>query len=86
MCGGIPVVLNLCVVDERNPCECPRRRTLACALLTCAGADLREHAVFALRNLLHGNAENQAFVDGIKPAGEWDEEGVLRDTPGAIRR
>lgn len=20
-CGGIPVVLNLCVVDDRNPCE-----------------------------------------------------------------
>jgi ataxin-10 len=22
-CGGIPVVMNLCVVDERNPCKCP---------------------------------------------------------------
>lgn len=22
-CGGIPVVMNLCVVDERNPCESP---------------------------------------------------------------
>jgi Spinocerebellar ataxia type 10 protein domain len=21
LCGGIPVVMNLCVVDERNPCE-----------------------------------------------------------------
>ena len=21
-CGGIPVLMNLCVVDERNPCEC----------------------------------------------------------------
>lgn len=21
VCGGIPVVLNLCVMDERNPCE-----------------------------------------------------------------
>lgn len=20
-CGGIPVVLNLCVIDDRNPCE-----------------------------------------------------------------
>ena len=23
-CGGIPVVMNLCVVDERNPCESPK--------------------------------------------------------------
>ena len=22
-CGGIPVVMNLCVVDERNPCKFP---------------------------------------------------------------
>ena len=21
VCGGIPVVMNLCVVDERNPCK-----------------------------------------------------------------
>ncbi|KAI0060979.1 hypothetical protein BV25DRAFT_1806517 [Artomyces pyxidatus] len=66
-CEGIPVVLNLCVVDERNPY-------------------LREHAIFALRNLLHANAENQAVVDAIKPMGTWGEDGVLRDTPGAVRR
>lgn len=24
LCGGIPVVLNLCVIDERNPCTCFR--------------------------------------------------------------
>jgi len=23
-CGGIPVVMNLCVVDERNPCKSPK--------------------------------------------------------------
>jgi len=47
-CGGIPVVMNLCVVDERNPY-------------------LREHAIFALHNLLEGNAENQRVVDEIRP-------------------
>ncbi|KAI0629173.1 spinocerebellar ataxia type 10 protein domain-containing protein [Trametes polyzona] len=60
LCGGIPVVMNLCVVDDYNPY-------------------LREHAIFALRNLLHKNAENQAVVDAIKPVGKWDEEKVLRD-------
>ncbi|KAI9511595.1 spinocerebellar ataxia type 10 protein domain-containing protein [Russula earlei] len=45
--GGIPVVLNLCVVDDRNPY-------------------LREHALFALRNLLHDNPENQAVVDTFR--------------------
>ena len=26
-CGGIPVVMNLCVVDERNPCKSPEPYT-----------------------------------------------------------
>ena len=28
--------------------------------------DLREHALFALRNLLHNNPENQAVVDTFR--------------------
>ncbi|KAI0272467.1 spinocerebellar ataxia type 10 protein domain-containing protein [Gloeopeniophorella convolvens] len=67
LCEGIPIVLNLCVIDERNPY-------------------LREHALFALRNLLQGNPENQAVVDAIKPMGTWDADGVLRGTSGAVRR
>ncbi|KAH9852057.1 spinocerebellar ataxia type 10 protein domain-containing protein [Lenzites betulinus] len=62
-CEGIPVVMNLCVVDDYNPY-------------------LREHAIFALRNILHDNRENQAVVDAIKPVGKWDEEKVLRDIRG----
>lgn len=42
-------------------------------------ADLREHAIFTLHNLLEGSAENQAVVDSIKPTGYWDEQGVLQD-------
>jgi len=48
--------------------------------------DLREHAIFALHNLLKDNAANQAVVDEIKPLGQWDENGILQDTPGAVRR
>ena len=51
-------------------------------LLRNPSIDLREHALFTLRNVLHGNAENQAIVDAIKPMGSWDENGILRDTPG----
>jgi len=47
ICGGIRVVLNLCVIDDRNPY-------------------LRENALFALRNLLHNNPENQAVVDTFR--------------------
>lgn len=43
---------------------------------------LREHALFALRNLLLGNEENQAVVEAIKPMGSWDKNGVLRDAIG----
>ncbi|KAF7309646.1 Ataxin-10-like protein [Mycena indigotica] len=66
-CGGIEVVMNLCVVDERNPY-------------------LREHAIFTLHNLLDGNAENQAVVDSIQPSGKWDDNGVLVDSAGAVRK
>ncbi|TFK89174.1 hypothetical protein K466DRAFT_487334 [Polyporus arcularius HHB13444] len=59
-CGGIPVVMNLCVVDDYNPY-------------------LREHAIFALRNILDGNLENQAVVDAIQPVGRWDENKVLQE-------
>ncbi|TCD71867.1 hypothetical protein EIP91_003210 [Steccherinum ochraceum] len=61
-CGGIPVVLNLCVVDDRNPY-------------------LREHALFALRNLLDQNPENQAMVNEIQPVREWDMDGQLGERP-----
>ncbi|KAI0788785.1 spinocerebellar ataxia type 10 protein domain-containing protein [Abortiporus biennis] len=58
-CHGLQVILNLCVIDERNPY-------------------LREHAIFALRNLLNGNAENQTLVNDIQPIREWDERGELQ--------
>ena len=32
-------------------------------------ADLREHALFALRNILHNNPENQAVVDTFRVSG-----------------
>jgi len=56
--NGIQLIMNMCVVDERNPY-------------------LREHALFALRNLLHNNPENQAVVDEFKPMVNWDNEGRL---------
>ncbi|KAI1793579.1 spinocerebellar ataxia type 10 protein domain-containing protein [Ganoderma leucocontextum] len=62
-CGGLPVVMNLCVIDDYNPY-------------------LREHAIFALRNLLCGNLESQAVVDGIKPVGKWDEDKVFQEIQG----
>ncbi|KIP08818.1 hypothetical protein PHLGIDRAFT_68694, partial [Phlebiopsis gigantea 11061_1 CR5-6] len=59
VCGGIQVVMNLCVIDERNPY-------------------LREHAILALRNLLHRNKENQMLVNEIQPIAEWDDDGMLQ--------
>jgi ataxin-10 len=52
----------------------------------CGLLDLREHAIFTLHNLLEGNPENQAVVEAIKPSGKWDDNGVLQDVPGAVRR
>lgn len=51
----------------------------ACASLL---PDLREHAIFALRNLLDGNLENQAVVNAIQPVGRYDENKVLQEFRG----
>jgi hypothetical protein len=48
--------------------------------------DLREHALFALRNLLERNKENQAIVEEMKPMAEWDDNGVLRNVDGRTRK
>ena len=47
-------------------------------LLTLPHVDLREHAIFALHNLLKGNKENQAVLHAIGPSESWDENGILQ--------
>lgn len=44
-----------------------------------ASADLREHAIFALRNLLQDNVENQRVVQELKPLRDFDKDGILRN-------
>ncbi|KAJ2934873.1 hypothetical protein H1R20_g2233, partial [Candolleomyces eurysporus] len=46
---------------------------------------LREHALFTLHNLLKNNSENQAVVDAISPAAEFDDAGVLKNKFGALK-
>jgi ataxin-10 len=41
-------------------------------------ADLREHAILTLRNLLTGNEANQAVVQDLQPIGGWDGTSVLQ--------
>lgn len=47
---------------------------------------MREHALFALRNILEKNSENQKVVQELEPMGKWDDEGMLQDTLGGVRR
>ncbi|GAA5955880.1 hypothetical protein JCM21900_003860 [Sporobolomyces salmonicolor] len=47
---------------------------------------LREHALFAIRNVLKGNQENQEFVEGIKPQFVVGPDGALQDLPPALRK
>ena len=79
MCGGVEVILNHCVVDERNPCTCLDNVCLGEGSADTARTDLREHAIFALRNLLHDNSVNQAIVQDLKPLRDFDLDGVLRN-------
>ena len=74
-CGGLPVVMNLCVIDDYNPCESHSKTlilldSVLMDLRLSSYLDLREHAIFALRNLLHGNLESQAVVDRIRAIGK----------------
>ncbi|KAG9312925.1 hypothetical protein JVU11DRAFT_6359 [Chiua virens] len=66
-CEGITVVMNMCVVDERNPYSSELMQWL----------DLREHAIFTLHNLLEDNEENQSAVNNIQPSERWDQDGML---------
>ena len=75
-CGGIEVVMNHCVVDETNPCTSVFREGSSGLIWII---DLREHAIFALRNLLQDNVENQRVVQEFKPLRDFDKDGVLRN-------
>ena len=84
LCGGVEAVMNLCVVDERNPCKYSPRNVAQADCISVK--DLREHAIFTLHNLLKDNAENQKVVSDIQPMGQWDGDGVLQDKSGSIRK
>lgn len=45
--------------------------------------DLREYAIFALRNLLQNNPENQAVVNTFQADEHVAPNVVVRDLPGA---
>lgn len=47
-CGGIPVVMNLCVVDERNPCKCPELYVSQLCVFLAETCDLLCFAPFLL--------------------------------------
>lgn len=95
-------MLNLCAIDDRNPCEFSilgRIGSRAVLLLRCGYVtppterssyvftfrlimktpDLREYALFALRNLLHNNSENQAVVNTFQADEHVGPDVVVRD-------
>lgn len=45
--------------------------------------DLREYAIFALRNILHNNPENQAVVNNFQTGEHVGPDVVVRELPGA---
>jgi ataxin-10 len=77
--GGIEVVMSMCVIDDRNPCKSVCTEPCFLWEQSCTDKlqiDLREHAIFTLRNLLKDNQENQSVVYSIQP---WDENDLLKD-------
>lgn len=49
-------------------------------------AYLREHALFAVRNLMMGNPENQAIIAKMEPLGVVGEDGVLGPLPEKLKQ
>ncbi len=82
--GGVELILSMCVTDEANPCEHQSSTGSACSLadqFLRRFSDIREHALFAVRNLMIGNQDNQARIAEMEPLGIVDENGELRELP-----
>lgn len=85
-CGGMQVILSMCVTDDRNPCKSPfssahisrganGRRTFAV---------IREYALLAVRNLMINNVANQAMIKEMDPLGVVGPDGELREMPARM--
>ena len=48
--------------------------------------DLREHALFVVRNLMMNNPANQAIISEMDPVGAISETGELLPLPERMRR
>jgi len=59
--------MNMCVIDEHNPCECHAFENVVMSLKNSSWPDLREHAILTLHNLLEENDDNQAVVNSMQP-------------------
>jgi ataxin-10 len=81
--GGVEIVLSLCVVDDRSPCGWYIGGNHLVIKLTSSSpcTDIREHALFAVRNLMMGNPDNQAVIGEMSPIGVVGEDGLLKEMP-----
>lgn len=94
--NGIEVVLSLTQVDEHNPCTSTSALPPSClnpelrpCLFKAEGADaadLREHALFTVRNLMRDNPANQAVVKEMGPIGVLSETGEVLPVPDKMKK
>lgn len=83
--GGVQLVLSMTEVDELNPCQShPHLSRLDCA--ADIGKDLREHALFTVRNLMRNNLENQAIIKQMDPVGVLSDSGEVLPVPEKMKR
>lgn len=82
-CGGMQVILSMCVTDDRNPRTSPSLVTIhlrAYGMLTV----IREYALLAVRNLMINNVANQAIIKEMDPLGVVGPDGELREMPARM--
>jgi ataxin-10 len=89
-CGGMQVILSMCVTDDRNP------RKHICYHYTngkgnewltpppCPSLVIREYALLAVRNLMIDNEANQAIIKEMDPVGMVGPDGELREMPARM--
>ncbi|KAJ9125680.1 hypothetical protein QFC22_000642 [Naganishia vaughanmartiniae] len=89
-CGGMQVILSMCVTDDRNPRKYICRHTVLrsrserLTSVQPASPVIREYALLAVRNLMIDNEANQAIIKEMDPVGMVGPDGELREMPARM--
>ncbi|KAG5461169.1 MAG: hypothetical protein BJ554DRAFT_6681, partial [Olpidium bornovanus] len=65
--GGLGLVLEMCNIDDNNPCTSSPGLFRLCSGVRAVAQHIREYALVAVRHLLENNEANQTVVRELRP-------------------